>query len=122
MIRDFPWTTSNKPHMIIAPPYLCCVQYWEEGEGQVGEGLCEVCACLPCSVEVDEPPLVKTAATLFRKYCYEYREQLSAGIICAGWDERHGGQVPPTPHHTTPHHHQNIGYMCLCIVVCMLCW
>ena len=47
----------------------------------------------PNSVEMDEAPLVKTAATLFRKYCYEYREQLSAGIICAGWDQRHGGQV-----------------------------
>lgn len=49
------------------------------------------------SVEMDEAPLVKTAATLFRKYCYEYREQLSAGIICAGWDHRHGGQVYTIP-------------------------
>ena len=25
--------------------------------------------------------------------CYGYRDQLSAGIICAGWDKREGGQV-----------------------------
>ena len=69
-----------------------------------------VCVCIfLSSVEMDEPPLVKTAATLFRKYCYDYREQLSAGIICAGWDQRNGGQVyihPPahiiTIHNSTP--------------------
>ena len=40
-----------------------------------------------------EPALVKTAASVFQDLCYNYRDQLTAGIICAGWDKRHGGQV-----------------------------
>lgn len=38
-------------------------------------------------------PLVKTAATLFRRSCYKGRESTIAGIICAGWDKKNGGQV-----------------------------
>ena len=45
------------------------------------------------SVEMEEPPLVKTAAAMFRRSCYKYRESAIAGIICAGWDRREGGQV-----------------------------
>ena len=37
--------------------------------------------------------MVKTAASVFQELCYNYRDQLMAGIICAGWDRRHGGQV-----------------------------
>jgi len=44
-----------------------------------------------------EEPLVKTAASLFRQFCYDYRDSLVAGIICAGWDKKAGGQV--TKHH-----------------------
>ena len=40
-----------------------------------------------------EEPLVKTAATVFQDLCYNYRDQLSAGIIVAGWDKKLGGQV-----------------------------
>ena len=40
-----------------------------------------------------EEPLVKTAATVFQDLCYGYRDQLSAGIIVAGWDRKLGGQV-----------------------------
>lgn len=50
-----------------------------------------LCAC--CSIELDEPPLVQTAANLFKQTCYRYREELMAGIIVAGWDKRRGGQV-----------------------------
>ena len=46
------------------------------------------------SIELDEPPLVETAANLFKASCYRYREELSAGILVAGWDRRKGGQVP----------------------------
>ena len=42
-------------------------------------------------------PQVKTAATLFRKFCYDYKDQLMAGIIVAGWDEVNGGQVYSVP-------------------------
>lgn len=52
----------------------------------------------PFSIELDEPPLVETAAHLFRASCYRYREELMAGILVAGWDRRKGGQVNPDPH------------------------
>ena len=44
-------------------------------------------------VEMEEPPLVKTAANIFRRFCYRSRDEAVAGILCAGWDEREGGQV-----------------------------
>jgi len=40
-----------------------------------------------------EQPLVKTVANVFREICYANRDQMTAGIICAGWDKRQGGQV-----------------------------
>ncbi|XP_029526291.1 proteasome subunit beta type-6-like isoform X2 [Oncorhynchus nerka] len=49
------------------------------------------------SIELDEPPLVQTAANLFQQMCYRYREELMAGIIVAGWDKRRGGQVYTVP-------------------------
>ncbi|XP_041842422.1 proteasome subunit beta type-6 [Melanotaenia boesemani] len=49
------------------------------------------------SIELDEPPLVETAANLFRASCYRYREELMAGILVAGWDKRKGGQVYSVP-------------------------
>ena len=36
---------------------------------------------------------MKIAAAEFRRNCYNSREQAIAGIICAGWDSRDGGQV-----------------------------
>jgi hypothetical protein len=33
------------------------------------------------------------AANVFRDMCYNYRDQMVAGIIVAGWDKRDGGQV-----------------------------
>uniref|UniRef100_A0A672K822 proteasome endopeptidase complex n=1 Tax=Sinocyclocheilus grahami TaxID=75366 RepID=A0A672K822_SINGR len=53
--------------------------------------------CLSFSIELDEAPLVQTAASLFREMCYRYREELMAGIIVAGWDPRRGGQVYTVP-------------------------
>ncbi|XP_006029625.1 proteasome subunit beta type-6 [Alligator sinensis] len=49
------------------------------------------------SIELDEPPLVHTAASLFKEMCYRYREDLMAGILVAGWDPRRGGQVYSVP-------------------------
>uniref|UniRef100_V9LA76 Proteasome subunit beta n=1 Tax=Callorhinchus milii TaxID=7868 RepID=V9LA76_CALMI len=49
------------------------------------------------SIELDELPLVQTAANLFKDMCYRYREDLMAGIIVAGWDKRRGGQVYTVP-------------------------
>jgi 20S proteasome subunit beta 1 len=42
-------------------------------------------------------PRVKTCATLFKKMCYDYKAQLMAGIIVAGWDPVQGGQVYSIP-------------------------
>jgi len=42
-------------------------------------------------------PSVKKAAEIFKSYCYNYRDQLTAGIIVAGWDPKLGGQVYTIP-------------------------
>jgi len=49
------------------------------------------------SIELGKPPLVKVVAKLFQNFCYEKRDEVSAGIIVAGWDERDGGQVYSIP-------------------------
>ena len=49
------------------------------------------------SVNIDRLPLVKTAARMFRQHCYSKKNKISAGIICAGWDEVNGGSVYSVP-------------------------
>lgn len=44
-------------------------------------------------MEQGEDPQVKVAASVFQELCYSYRDSLTAGIICAGWDRHKGGQV-----------------------------
>lgn len=44
-----------------------------------------------------EAPPVNTVAALFEKLCYENKDQLSAGIIVAGWDKEKGGSVYNIP-------------------------
>ncbi|KAF1741292.1 hypothetical protein MXB_2450, partial [Myxobolus squamalis] len=41
--------------------------------------------------------LVRSAANIFRTYCYDYRDMLSAGIIVAGYDHVNGGQIYSIP-------------------------
>jgi len=48
-------------------------------------------------IQSGEPALVRSAAAVFQDLCYNYRDQMSAGIIVAGWDARHGGQVYSVP-------------------------
>ena len=48
---------------------------------------------LSISTELNECPTVKTAAALFQQLCYNNKNNLSAGIIVAGWDKRNGGSV-----------------------------
>lgn len=48
------------------------------------------------SMHGSRPP-VHTVASLFQTLCYENKDQLSAGIIVAGWDELEGGQVYNVP-------------------------
>ncbi|KAH1335201.1 Proteasome subunit beta type-1 [Aspergillus fumigatus] len=45
----------------------------------------------------NEPPSTQVAAALFQELCYENKDMLSAGIIIAGYDPRHGGQVYSIP-------------------------
>jgi len=40
-----------------------------------------------------ELPLVKTASALVQQFCYNNKDNLSAAMICAGWDQYNGGQV-----------------------------
>ncbi len=47
--------------------------------------------------ELGELPEVKTAATLFQMLCYNNKDNLLAGIICAGWDKFNGGSVYNIP-------------------------
>ena len=44
-------------------------------------------------IETGRAPLVKTAAHLMKNICYSNKDQLSAGVIVAGWDPVEGGQV-----------------------------
>ncbi|KAJ1660257.1 Proteasome subunit beta type-1 [Coemansia sp. RSA 1694] len=44
-----------------------------------------------------EAPTVKVAASLFQEICYQNKNNLSAGIIIAGWDERDGASVYEIP-------------------------
>ena len=44
-----------------------------------------------------EPATVRITASLFRQLCYENKDSLSAGIIVAGWDKYHGGEVYSVP-------------------------
>lgn len=48
-------------------------------------------------METNEAPLVGVAANVFRNMCYNYRDQLTASVIVAGWDKRNGGQVYTIP-------------------------
>lgn len=47
--------------------------------------------------EIGKEPLVKTAAALFQKLCYENKDRLLAGIIVGGWDPVDGGSLFSIP-------------------------
>ena len=63
-------------------------------------------------MEMDEEPQVKTAAAVFQDLCYNYRDQLSAGIIVAGYDEKKGGQVSITCNIRVPTVMESQGKIC----------
>ncbi|XP_074654591.1 proteasome subunit beta type-6-like [Tubulanus polymorphus] len=48
-------------------------------------------------MQMNDEPTVATAARIFQNMCYGYRDQISAGIIVAGWDKQKGGQVYSVP-------------------------
>lgn len=49
------------------------------------------------SIQTGRPVRVKTAAHLMQQFCYEYKDQISAGVIVAGWDPVEGGAVYSIP-------------------------
>ncbi|KAK9455058.1 nucleophile aminohydrolase [Dipodascopsis uninucleata] len=44
-----------------------------------------------------EPPTTRIAAAIFQEICYTNKDHLTAGIICAGYDHRYGGEVYSIP-------------------------
>ncbi|CAO0794573.1 unnamed protein product [Mucor circinelloides] len=49
------------------------------------------------SVNENEAPSVRTASALFQEMCYQNKDNLSAGIIVAGWDKTDGPSVYNIP-------------------------
>jgi len=49
------------------------------------------------SIEADEAPKVKTAASMVSDICYSNKDRLLAGMIVAGWDKQKGGTVYNIP-------------------------
>jgi 20S proteasome subunit beta 1 len=49
------------------------------------------------AVELGKLPTVNTAANLFKMIAYNNKDNLLAGMIVAGWDEKLGGQVYSVP-------------------------
>lgn len=47
--------------------------------------------------QTGEEPLVSEAAAEIQNYVFNYRDQLLAGILVAGWDKQKGGQVYQIP-------------------------
>ncbi|CAH8486212.1 unnamed protein product [Schistosoma rodhaini] len=48
-------------------------------------------------LEMNREPTVLEAAVSCKHFCYNYRDDLVAGIIVAGWDEELGGQIYSIP-------------------------
>jgi len=48
-------------------------------------------------IQTGEEPAVKSAAVVFKDLCYQYRDQMLAGILVAGWDKELGGQIYSIP-------------------------
>ena len=44
-----------------------------------------------------EKPSTKVAASIFQELCYNNKDMLTAGIICAGYDERNKGTIYQIP-------------------------
>jgi 20S proteasome subunit beta 1 len=47
--------------------------------------------------ELGGPPSVLAAASILQKIAYQYRDQLSAGLIVGGWDKKKGAQIYSIP-------------------------
>lgn len=45
----------------------------------------------------DEKPTTQVAANVFQELCYNNKDSLTAGIICAGYDKKNGGMVYSVP-------------------------
>lgn len=45
------------------------------------------------NIELNEPPMVSSAAKLMADLIYRNKNSLTAGMICAGWDKQNGGTI-----------------------------
>jgi 20S proteasome subunit beta 1 len=61
------------------------------------------------AVEIGAEPTVNTAANLFRLIAYNNKDNLMAGLLIAGYDEKRGGQVYSIPLGGTLH---RVPYAC----------
>ena len=84
-------------------PIHDCIFYCRSGSAADTHAVADAVTCQLGfhSIELNEPLLVHTAASLFKEMCYQSQEDLMAGIIIAGWDPQEGGQVrySPRPEH-----------------------
>ncbi|XP_028967500.1 proteasome subunit beta type-6 [Galendromus occidentalis] len=48
-------------------------------------------------MQTGKPATVEAAANVFRNICYKYRDDMVAGIICAGYDDERGGGIYSIP-------------------------
>lgn len=42
---------------------------------------------------METPPLVIAAASVLKDLCYKTKDELQAGFLTAGWDQKNGPQV-----------------------------
>merc|ERR1740138_17941 len=49
------------------------------------------------AIEIDQQPTVNTCANLFKMIAYQNKDNLMAGLIVPGYDEKNGGQVYSIP-------------------------
>ena len=80
-------------------PIHDCIFYCRSGSGADTHAVADAVTCQLGfhSIELNEPLLVHTAASLFKEMCYRYQEDLMAGIITADWDPQEEGQVYSVP-------------------------
>uniref|UniRef100_A0A671N1K3 Proteasome subunit beta n=1 Tax=Sinocyclocheilus anshuiensis TaxID=1608454 RepID=A0A671N1K3_9TELE len=73
---------------------FCCMA-GSLADAQASQMLSSITTYLFCIdyMQMEEPPLVKSAAAIMRSFCYTHRDELSAGFIVAGWDRKNGPQV-----------------------------
>ncbi|CAM6032005.1 unnamed protein product, partial [Sphagnum compactum] len=87
----------------LAEPYLYCCRSGSAADTQALSDIVRYYIEV-FSIQRGTPLSVHDAAQLFRKLCYENKDQLLAGLIVAGWDESSNGAVYNIPLGGSIHH------------------